>query len=179
LGGTQGDWTSGGNQAQAGAANSGAGGGARWNNATGKAGGSGIVIIRYVTGGGVSDPYQEWRQLYFTSEELSNEAISGDNADPDGDGMSNVKEYWCGTRPNDDGSYLGFTALVSDPGAPGEFLVRWQSVSNKLYTLQAATNLIDGFTLILGSNIVATPPENVHTDNVQNAGSRFYRVEVK
>ena len=135
------------------------------------------MIIRYVTGGEVSDPYQEWRQLYFTSEELSNEAISGDNADPDGDGMSNVKEYQCGTRPNDGTSCLGFTALGRDPAT--EFVVRWQSASNKLYTLQAATNLIDGFTLILGSNIVATPPENVHTDNVENAGSRFYRVEVK
>ena len=135
------------------------------------------MIIRYVTGGGVSDPYQEWRQLYFTSDELFNEAISGDDADPDGDGMSNVKEYWCGTRPKDGTSYLGFTALGRNPAAA--FVVRWQSVSNKLYTLQAGTNLMSGFTLILGTNIPATPPENVHTDSVGNAVQRFYRVEVK
>ncbi|MEO5367562.1 MAG: hypothetical protein H7831_14650, partial [Magnetococcus sp. WYHC-3] len=122
--------------------------------------------------------YYDWQRAYFTSEELSNEAISGDNADPDGDGMSNRQEYLTGTHPDDDTSYLGFTALPAS-GVPGEFLVRWQSASNKLYTLQAATNLITGFNLILGTNIPATPPENVHTDNVSGAGQRFYRVNVE
>ncbi|MEO5368425.1 MAG: hypothetical protein H7831_19135, partial [Magnetococcus sp. WYHC-3] len=73
--------------------------------------------------------------------------------------------------------YLGFTALGRNPAT--EFVVRWQSASNKLYTLQAATNLITGFNVILGTNILATPPENVHTDSCEIVGQRFYRVSVE
>ena len=47
LGGTSGDTSNNGGQSQDGPANSGAGGGARWNNATGRKGGSGIVVIRW------------------------------------------------------------------------------------------------------------------------------------
>jgi len=113
----------------------------------------------------------EWYLGYFGE-------IRADGADSDGDGMSNLHEYLAGTHPDDDTSYLGFMG-VSVVGVPGEFLVRWQSVSNKFYTLQAATNLLEGFTLILGTNIQATPPENVHTDNVESVEQRFYRVKVE
>ena len=89
LGGTQGDWTSGGNQAQAGAANSGAGGGARWNNATGKAGGSGIVIIRYLAastvnnrGGGISA--QVYTAAGVTAQSIANGAGTVLNVASDG-----------------------------------------------------------------------------------------------
>ena len=33
--------------------------------------------------------------------------------------------------------------------------------------------------LNLRTNIMATPPENVHTDNVEGVGQRFYRVRVE
>jgi len=101
--------------------------------------------------------------------------IRADGADSDGDRMSNREEYLAGTNPDDDTSYLGFTKLPVG-GVAGEFLVRWQSVSNKLYTLQASTNLTDGFNLILGSNILATPPDNVHTDSVGSVRTKFYRL---
>ncbi|MBM4148997.1 MAG: hypothetical protein FJ224_08125 [Lentisphaerae bacterium] len=113
----------------------------------------------------------EWYLGYFGE-------IRADGADSDGDRMSNLDEYLAGTRPNDDTSYLGFMG-VSVAVVPGEFVVRWQSVSNKFYTLQATTNLLDGFTLILGTNIPATPPENVHTDNVESVEQRFYRVKAE
>jgi len=105
--------------------------------------------------------------------------ICADGDDSDGDGMNNLQEYLAGTNPNDDTSYLGFTAVGNNRSAANEFLVYWQSVSNKLYTLQAATNLVAGFDVILGTGIQATPPENVHTDNVGTAEQRFYRVELE
>jgi hypothetical protein len=66
-----------------------------------------------------------------------------------------------------------------NPLNAGQFIVRWQSATNKHYTLQATTNLTSGFNLILGTNIVATPPENVHTDNVGNVGQKFYPRRVR
>ena len=41
----------------------------------------------------------QWRQAKFTSNELSNAAISGDNADPEGDGIRNELEYLMGLEP--------------------------------------------------------------------------------
>ena len=35
----------------------------------------------------------KWRQKFFNAQELNNPAISGDDADPDGDGISNLLEY--------------------------------------------------------------------------------------
>ncbi|MDQ6655415.1 MAG: PKD domain-containing protein [Verrucomicrobiota bacterium] len=43
--------------------------------------------------------FQEWRQIYFSAAELANPAISGDLADPDGDGIANLAEYALGTNP--------------------------------------------------------------------------------
>jgi len=48
-----------------------------------------------------------------------------------------------------------------------------------MYSVQIATNLVTGFNLTLGSNIQATYPVNVYTDNVGSAGMRFYRVKVE
>jgi hypothetical protein len=45
--------------------------------------------------------------------------------------------------------------------------------------VQAATNLVVvGFTN-LATHLPATPPVNVHTDNVSGVGCRFYRVQVE
>ncbi len=44
-------------------------------------------------------PYDSWRFSHFTSDELADTAISGDSADPDNDGMSNLLEYALGADP--------------------------------------------------------------------------------
>ncbi len=43
--------------------------------------------------------FTEWQPLYFTAGELANPALSGSNADPDGDGGSNLMEYAAGSLP--------------------------------------------------------------------------------
>lgn len=48
-----------------------------------------------------------WRNTHFTPEQLANPAISGDQADPDGDGFCNLIEYATATNP-----------LVSNRAAP-------------------------------------------------------------
>jgi hypothetical protein len=73
-----------------------------------------------------------------------------DSVDPDddNDGMIDVDEAVAGTDPTNRLSVLcivnsGFRAWNS------EFFIRWQSVSNRWYTVQAATNLLTGFNLNL------------------------------
>ncbi len=41
----------------------------------------------------------EWRSIYFTAAERLDPAISGDLADPDVDGLTNLAEYKLGTNP--------------------------------------------------------------------------------
>jgi len=120
--------------------------------------------------------YEQWRLVHFTGDQLTNAV---DNADPDGDGMRNIDEYYAGTIPTNRLSVLALYGAGVAPDSSSNFVIRWQSVSGRRYTVQAATNLLTGFTLNLRTNITATPPENVHTDSVGVAGQMFYRVKVE
>ena len=122
--------------------------------------------------------YEQWRRAHFTTAELADPEKSGDDADPDHDTMSNLKEFYAGTIPTNRLSVLCIEdSEFRTPSS--EFVIRWQSATGRVYTVLAATNLITGFDLILGTNIQATPMENVYTDNVGTAGMRFYRVELE
>ena len=44
-------------------------------------------------------PYDAWRFVRFTSAELSDSAVAGETADPDGDGLPNLLEYALGAEP--------------------------------------------------------------------------------
>jgi predicted esterase len=46
-----------------------------------------------------SSPYGSWLETHFDSDALVNPAISGDDADPDRDGVTNLAEYGLGTDP--------------------------------------------------------------------------------
>lgn len=47
----------------------------------------------------VLSQFDSWRASHFTSSELSDSSISGPNADPDHDGLSNLVEYALGSVP--------------------------------------------------------------------------------
>lgn len=131
------------------------------------------MIVRYAL-----SAYEQWRHAYFTAEELINSAVSGDSVDPDHDGMLNRDEYWAGTNPTNPLSRLVLYQVAPNPAAAGEFLVSWQSATGRVYALQAATNLMTGFSL-LTNGVPATPTVNVYTDTVDGAGLKFYRVRVE
>jgi hypothetical protein len=157
------------------AANNRGGGGGGGGNAVGYggAGGSGIVIVRYVTA------YEAWRQTQFDAASLTNAAISSATADPDHDGLNNQQEFWAGTDPTNAASCLAINAFTNIPGvAGGGFVVSWQSVTGKTYSVLTATNLLNGFDTLTNA-LPATPTVNVYTDSVNGAGQRFYRVRVE
>lgn len=74
-------------------------------------------------------PLQAWKNTHFTPTELLDPIISGNNMDPDGDGLENWKEYLHGSNPRDaqskgivqtkiEGGYLSliFTRLAGTEG---------------------------------------------------------------
>jgi hypothetical protein len=69
------------------------------------------------------DSFAWWQQRLFTPEQLANAAISGPDADPDGDGLTNAAEYALGGRP-----------LVADSGLlPTAVIVRMPPPDSAAY----------------------------------------------
>jgi hypothetical protein len=57
--------------------------------------------------------------------------------------------------------------------------LRWQSASNRFYTLWRSTNLLGDFTHRLATNVPAHYPVNVYTDTIAGVEALFYRIEVE
>jgi hypothetical protein len=101
-------------------------------------------------------------------------------ADSDGDGLSDTNELRAGTGLVDPASYLGIMDVWLAPGIGATGLVvRWQSVTGKVYRLQRGTNLLDTppCPVLVCTNIPAVPPMNTHTDTTAvGQGPWFYRI---
>jgi hypothetical protein len=103
---------------------------------------------------------------------------SADYADSDSDRMNNWQEWIAGTIPTDASSAVRL--LSSTPSESGA-IVGWQSVSNRTFFLERATNLgaAPPFSL-LTSNIVGQANATGYTDtNAIGTGPFFYRVGVQ
>ena len=83
----------------------------------------------------VTSPYQAWQLAHFTTAELGNAAISGDGADPDGDGVVNLLEYALNLDPR--------TAGVGGLPTSGTVAVNGSQYLTLTYTqVIAATDLV-------------------------------------
>jgi hypothetical protein len=87
------------------------------------------------------------------------------------------------SQPEVTSLYTAPWAMFSPPSITGQFqagqsgslTLNWQSVTGLLYSIQGTTNLADGFSEVMQSNIVATPPTNTFSVPVTNARG-FYRL---
>jgi alpha-tubulin suppressor-like RCC1 family protein len=67
-------------------------------------------------------------------------------------------------------------ALSAAPSAPGYVDLRWQSATGEYFSVEYTTSLKDGFTTVMQSNVLATPPTNSVTVPIGNDRA-FYRLK--
>lgn len=60
----------------------------------------------------------------------------------------------------------------------GDVEISWSSIVNNSYSVEASTNLLEGFHVV-ESNILVTPPENTYTGVVGEAPQTFWRIVVE
>ncbi len=115
--------------------------------------------------------YQAWTADYFTPAERADAAISGETADPDGDGFGNLQEYIAGTNPRDSQSQF---VVSSGPGAQNQHVLQWDSVSGRVYSICSSSNLLMPFVL-LEENIQW--PQSNYMDQAES--EKFYKLNVQ
>ena len=93
------------------------------------------------------------------------------------DGMPAWQEFRANTEP-DNGLSLLQIEEIAPAVAGNETVLRWQSASNRVYSIWRSAALPDGFGLV-ATNLPADPPLNVYTDRIDGAATRFYRIEAK
>lgn len=99
--------------------------------------------------------------------------VSGETADPDGDGATNYEEYVAGTDPLSAASYF---AVAADIGGNTAAL-NWQAATNRLYDIYWTTNLLQGFEP-LETGIAW--PQSAYTNALPDGvDSGFYQIKVR
>jgi len=119
-------------------------------------------------------PLQAWRFTHFTATELTNSTISGPDADPDGDGASNIQEFLSGTDPRNPASALRVNIDVKANIAHIQLL----AISNHTYSLEYQNKLTSGPWQELSRFESAPTNQTIQfTDKLPaDATNRFYRV---
>jgi CotH protein/chitobiase/beta-hexosaminidase-like protein/lamin tail-like protein/K319-like protein/Fn3 domain-containing protein len=149
---------------------------------------AGVYTLRLTAGDGaftrasdvtvtVTNGIASWKAQYFTAAELANPAISGDAADPDGDGYTNLQEYVAGTNPRDPASHLELQVEYSMSAAP--LKLRFNAVAGKTYSVQFKTGLGGSQWVKLADVAPASTNrvvENLDYSPLGGPAMRFYRL---
>jgi protein-disulfide isomerase/uncharacterized membrane protein len=93
--------------------------------------------------------------------------------DPDGDGFSNLAEQTAGTSPIDSKSALRITSVSLSENIG--LTITWQSISNKTYTVQSASN-IGSWTNTASVSSISSSTSWI--DSSPSASKKFYRVKL-
>jgi M6 family metalloprotease-like protein len=98
-----------------------------------------------VTGTSTASPYELWKTDVFGGD-AGNEAISGDEADPDGDGIANALEYAMGLDPMVfDTEGLPFGGVTAGYLTLSFRMDKDAYDAGVVYEVEASTNLVEGF----------------------------------
>lgn len=115
-------------------------------------------------GDGLADA---WEQQYFGG------LTANPDEDPDGDGMTNLREYLAGTNPVD--AQSRFEVVEINP-LPAGIQIRWSSQPNRSYRVRRSGTLLADPSVyqIVQSGLAATPPTNEFLDTTTVGGAQFF-----
>jgi hypothetical protein len=115
-----------------------------------------------------------WELLYVFS--LTNMAAA---TDFDGDGLLDREEYVAGTVPTNRNSCLRITDI--DRAGAGKMLVRWLSVTNRVYGMTSTSNLVTGpwTNMVSATNLPGVQGVMTWTNDAPAPGRESYRVTVE
>ncbi|WP_372795053.1 hypothetical protein [Pontiella sp.] len=133
------------------------------------------ISVSGIIGSGDNDN-DDIPNAYETANGLDPEDPSDRDTDLDGDGLSNYEEYVAGTAANDPASVLKLTAADS---MGGDFVITWQSVAGKNYSVITNLNLVSGTEGTAASGIVGQDGETSYTTTVSGASAVFYKIGVE
>ena len=135
--------------------------------------GAGInsIVVTYGTNSYAGDGIPDSWALQYGFNPLDPSVA---NADPDGDGLSNLQEFMAGTDPTSSTSIMRITSITR---AGNVNTITWDSVNGKTYHLQSTDTLTGAFTDGGGPDITANGPSTFTTDTTAVVG-RFYRVHL-
>ena len=125
-----------------------------------------------------SPALKAWKTSNFTAPELALVAVSGDDADPDHDGQSNIGEFLSGTDPRDARSFFKVESAEIVPGAEVVLKIRFPAAAGKSYSVQSADSLSKPAWTSL-TNIAAQPNQGtveIAQPIPPTQRSRYYRV---
>ena len=105
---------------------------------------AGGANYQFATNPGTS-AYQSWQYSKFTAPELANPLISGGNADPEGDGISNILEFSFGGDPKVSDVSILPTSEITEVASDSYMSLRYRRplVGMVNFSPQSSSNLID------------------------------------
>lgn len=109
--------------------------------------------------------YETWRETNFPSG-----GDDGENDDPDGDGRPNRDEFDAGTDPNNSNDV--FRTQIAFSGDVKDLSV--STTSNRIYSLERSTNLLDNAWLPIFENVAGTGSDLLAADT-NSYHEAFYR----
>jgi uncharacterized peroxidase-related enzyme len=130
-----------------------------------------------VTVEGEAEDFDSWRTQYFSQSELDDPAISGRDADPDGDGHTNDQEFQTGTHPREANSYF-HVEMIERSLDNGTVRFLFQAMPERSYSVEYRNALTEGTWNKLEDIAANAETRQVEVLDLDPApkGIRYYRI---
>ena len=111
--------------------------------------------------------------IWETTYGFKQDDPSDRDSDADGDGMSNIEEYIAGTNPTDPENFFTITSIEINTNST---TIKFNSVSNRTYTVEFTTNIGDNWIKLFDLCAKATNKIETIIDSSENSENKYYRV---